>query len=296
MTMLRYKISVSSDLSVGSVAGFNAHGWSTPPAPPIPTVPTVDYPAPAFWPPGAALGHNELTRAITHRRASVVQDGHDIGTMIPHLSTPIVNALTPVHVLFSRRKATFFETKVRFEKRFATACSALAWPPTPMMSCNDPVSMPIASMVTSPLLNSVEFGMSVSSYLFSYAAMAASVVLDAALKGKGTASAPRSIRSLWSQDAREQLAGGSGPTHIMAKIGLEASVGLGKLGTTSGPRTVTVSTPGSPLVSMSVSGDGSGGVSVKEVLGGLSPSTGGNAWTDAWRRMGHDGPWGAHLG
>lgn len=296
--MLRYKVCLSNDLTVGSIAGFNAHGFAAPPAPPVPAVPTFDYPTPSFWPPGSCLGQNKLTACITHRRAAIVQDGHDVGAMIPHLSMPAFNVLTPIHMLFAKRKTVFFEPRVRFEKRFAAPCSAFAMLPTPMMSCNDPIGLPIASSVTD-FKNTVEFGMSPWSYARSYLVMTATVVTDFVLKSlpgkKKAASASPSAWDMWSPEIKSKLAGGRTARDILVKVGLEVAVGLGKLGLTSGDRTVSISLPGSPFVRASTSGDHHGGVSPKLTLHGFS-SDGSNAWADTWRRMGGDGTWGADLG
>lgn len=296
--MLRYKVCLSNDLTIGSIAGLNAHGFAAPPAPPIPAVPTLDYPTPSFWPPGACLGQNKLTRRITHRRAAIVQDGHDVGAMIPHLSIPAFNVLIPIHMLFAKRKTVFFEPRVRFEKRFAAPCSAFAMLPTPMMSCNDPISMPIASSVTDHW-NTVEFGMSFSSYAVSYAAMAATVVADSVFKGawgKGaSASAASSVPTLWWSQVQSKLAGGRKPREILTKLGLEAGLGIGKVELTGGSRTASISTPGSPFLRLSRSVDEHGKGSNKLTLHGVS-TDGGSAWADAWQRMGQGGAWGADLG
>lgn len=303
MKPLRYKVSVSSDLSLGSVAGLNAHGWNVPPAVPVPAVPTVEYPLPAFWPPGAALGQNKLTRRVTHRRAAIVQDGHDLGTGIPHVALPPgpFNVLTPIHVLFSKRKTVFFEPSIRFEGRFATPCCAVGLPPTPMMSCNDPISMPIATMVTNELLGTVEFGMSPWSYVASFVSMAATIVVDSCFKGlwasKPPSSSPASTGwSLLAKQFGSKLAGGRSLKEAMAKVGLEAALGLGKHALTSGARTVSVPIPGSPFMRTSVKTDADGETALHARLHGVSLADGDIAAADAWSRMWGDGAWGADLG
>lgn len=296
--MLRYKVCLSHDLTVGSVVGITSHKLIVPPGPMVPAAPCIDYPAPSFWPPGACLGQNKLTRRVVHRRAAIVQDGHDVGAAIPHLSSPASNVLTPIQMLFSKRKTVFFEPRVRFETRFAAPCSAFAMPPTPMMSCGDPVSMPIGSSITDQW-NTVELGMSLGSYAASYVAMTATVLLDAYFK-RGAKPDPtpvpmKEVFAKWMGEARSKLAGGRGKHEILCKLGLEAVVGLGKLSSTSGSRTVSMPLPGSPFARWSAAIDEGEGPSAKGTLLGLS-SDGGNHWSDAWDRMSPGSSWGADLG
>jgi hypothetical protein len=295
--MLRYKVCLSNDITVGSIAGLTSHGLVVPPAPEVPAAPCIDLPAPSFWPPGSCLGQNKLTRRVTHRRAAIVQDGHDVGAAIPHVSIPASNVLTPIQVLFSKRKTIFFEPRVRFEQRFAAPCSAFATLPTPMMSCCDPFSMPVGSSVTDQW-NTVEFGMSLVSYAVSYAAMAATMLLDACSKrGARPSTEPfpmEKVLERWGKDLWSKAAGGSKAKDALGKLGLEAGLGLGKLFIPSGDRTVSLPMPGGPFLRLSGTVDESGG-SAKGTLLGLS-TDGSNAWTETWGRGGHDGPWGADLG
>jgi len=295
--MLRYKVCLSNDITVGSVVGLTSHKLLVPPAPEVPAAPCVDYPTPSFWPPGAVLGQNKLTRRVTHRRAAIVQDGHDVGAAIPHLSIPASNVLTPIQLLFAKRKTIFFEPRVRFEKRFAAPCSAFAVLPTPMMSCADPFAMPIGSSVTDQW-NTVEFGMSLGSYLTAYAAMAASVLLDAYWKSRSKPSTKPvpvgKVLEKWGSDLGSKLAGGKEWKEIVTKLGLETAVGVGKLVLPSGDRTVSLSLPGSPFLRLSATVD-EHGTSAKGTLHGVS-SDGSVGLFDALNRMGHDGPWGADLG
>lgn len=296
MKMLRYKLSVDKDLSVGSVHGFDVHALAAPPAPPVPAALAIEYPLLARWYPGMALGQNKLTRTVVHRRAGIVQDGHDVGSMIPHVSVPAYNVLTPVQMLFSKRKSCFFEPRIRLERRFATACSMLAWPPTPMMSCNDPVPLPIASMVTNELLGRVEIGMTPGAYAMSYLAVAATMVVHRLTSSPPTPAAS-SLGALGNAFLGK-LAGGRSPVEILARLGVEAAIGLGKaVGAADGARTVSLPMPGSPFLRASVTMDGDGGWSIDPRHSAAEAASTVLDDADAhWQALLGDAPWGPDLG
>jgi hypothetical protein len=301
--MLRYKVCLSHDVTVGSVFGLTSHGLLAPPAPEVPAAPCVDYPTPNFWPPGSALGQNKLTSRVTHRRAAIVQDGHDVGAAIPHVSIPAFNVLTPIQVLFSKRKTAFFEPRVRFETRFAAPCSMFAMLPTPMVACADPVGLPIGSSITDQW-NTVEFGMTLGSYLISCGVIWATALVEFAfklakleqvgLKPDGKPTLMKEMLSKLVGSSKSKLLGGGSAREAASKLGLEAAVGIGKLAFTSGDRTASMPLPFGPVARWSLKIDDAG-PSPKFTALGFS-TDGSNTWSDTADRMNPASSWGADLG
>lgn len=121
----------------------------------------LDLPVPMYWPPGFALGTNKLTVAVLHKGMPVVLDGHDCGTMIAHVQCvpDPANAFSPIHICFSSRKVNFFSASRVFEGKCIGISKLLAWPPAPMTSCGEPISLPGTGVPTT-VLNSavVDFG------------------------------------------------------------------------------------------------------------------------------------------
>jgi len=295
--MLRYKVNLSRDITVGSVLPplLNVHAFLAPPAPPILAAPAVEYPLPNFWPPGAAFGQNKLTKRITHQGAALVQDGHDVGIGIPHISIPVFNTLTPLHMLFSKRRAAFFEPSVRFERAFAAPCGLASMPPTPMFSCNEPVSMPIAAVVTDAL-RTVEFGMTWSTWLVSFGLAAATLALDLIQHAAtGTPGHGPHMTTMVAKDffkeVGEKILGGSTARSALIKAGVSAGLGLSKE-TADGTKTLSVSS-GGPFLKVGVRENLSGDRSIDWNVMGISDES--NAWSDAAdRSMDYDN-WGTDL-
>lgn len=188
--MIPFKISISTDLAFPLNALVTMHDYLGPvPPTPLVYVPVgvaLDFPAPMFWPPGMAMGLNQLTTKTLHRGLPICLAGHDVGVMIPHVQVApsSSNSMTPVHILLSSRASTFPAAQVVAEGKPLTACTLTSLPPAPMLECADPVTTPTAGAPTSHL-NTVVFGMSLSAYLMGALSAAAALAVDVILLGKG---------------------------------------------------------------------------------------------------------------
>jgi hypothetical protein len=95
-------------LQIG-ISAFTMHDQAVPPVPPLPT-PLPNVPGliegPAFmgWPPGM-LSHKTAHTVLSDGNPTV-QQGHDIGYLIPHFAIPM-NALCAVHTAVSKHKVVF---------------------------------------------------------------------------------------------------------------------------------------------------------------------------------------------
>ena len=129
-----------------------------PPAPPpVPAVPmspgpasALEPPLPQLWPPGNAVFANKYAITVLHKGMGIVQAGHDLGIMIPHVQVaPAVNnTFTPIHTLFSSRKVMYSSTSVKVDGQFVALAGLMALPPTPMMVCAEPLSFPMGEVPT----------------------------------------------------------------------------------------------------------------------------------------------------
>lgn len=127
-----------------------------PPAPPpTPAIPMSPGPAsaiesllPQLWPPGQAVFANKYALTVLHKGVGIIQAGHDLGIMIPHVQVaPAVNnTFTPIHMLFSSRKVMYSSTSVKVDGQFVALAGLLSAPPTPMMVCAEPLSFPMGEV------------------------------------------------------------------------------------------------------------------------------------------------------
>lgn len=84
-----------------------------PPAPPLPAVPGVlEGPVSLGWPPGF-LSHKKAPTVLVDGDAGI-QQGHDVGMLIPHLAAP-PNSLMAAHTLLSKHKIMFPVSSVQLE-------------------------------------------------------------------------------------------------------------------------------------------------------------------------------------
>lgn len=185
------KVTIQRDICLNMVVPLTAtHDFI--PLPPFPPVPpplpaaplslaacAIEAPTNAWWPPGYALGGNKFTTSVVHCGMTICQDGHDCGKFIPHVQVAPApnNTLTLVHIPLSSRKANFSASTVKMNGK-ATACmTMIAWPPTPMTYCSNPINMPLASAPTSHL-NTVTVGMTFGDWFAGAFAIAAGMILD----------------------------------------------------------------------------------------------------------------------
>ncbi len=85
------------------VSAFTMHDQFLPPPVPLPGIPgLIEGPAFMGWPPGSHLGHKKARTVIVDGNPGV-QQGHDVGPLIPHFAIPL-NTLCLVHTGLSKHK------------------------------------------------------------------------------------------------------------------------------------------------------------------------------------------------
>ncbi|WAS91534.1 hypothetical protein [Nannocystis punicea] len=188
------KVTIQRDICLNLVVPLTAtHNFI--PLPPFPPIPpplpglplslaacALESPVNAWWPPGYALGGSQFTTSVFHQGMAICLAGHDCGKFIPHLQIAPApnNMLTLVHIPFSSRKANFSASTVKMNGKPVAGMTAIAWPPTPMTYCANPISMPLADAPTSHL-NTVTVHISLLDWLAGVFAVAAGMLLDALL-------------------------------------------------------------------------------------------------------------------
>jgi hypothetical protein len=138
-----------------------------PPAPPVPSAPCVETPVMMMWPPGFALFQNKFTTTVLHKAMFIALDGHNCGYMLPHVSIPPLNTLTPIQIAFSSRKMAFSAAKV---KANGTPIATTAPVLFPMMCCAQPVTLPSGAAPTN-CLNTVAVGVTLADAIFGWVAI-----------------------------------------------------------------------------------------------------------------------------
>ena len=103
-------------LQIG-VSAFTMHDQALPPVPPLPTplrsIPgLIEGPAFMGWPPGM-LSHKTAPSVLSDGNPTV-QQGHDIGYMIPHFAIPM-NAMCALNTMLSKHKVAFPVSHVKVE-------------------------------------------------------------------------------------------------------------------------------------------------------------------------------------
>ncbi|HEY0138736.1 MAG TPA: hypothetical protein VGB85_31845 [Nannocystis sp.] len=153
--------------------------------PPLPAMPlslaacAIEAPVNAWWPPGGAFGSHKFTSTVFHNGMQICLDGHDCGKFIPHLQVMPApnNMLTFIHIPFSSRKANFSSASVLMNGSPTACMTMIAWPPTPMTYCAEPLSMPLADAPTSHF-NTVEVRMSLADWLAGALNIAVGMMLE----------------------------------------------------------------------------------------------------------------------
>ncbi|MEZ4453356.1 MAG: hypothetical protein R3B09_28085 [Nannocystaceae bacterium] len=185
------KVTIQRDICVNMVVPLTAtHSFIPlppfpPTPPPMPAAPlslaacAIEPPVNAWWPPGGALGSHKFTTTVFHQGQTICLEGHDCGKLIPHLQVAPApnNILTILHITFSSRKANFSAHTVKMNGSSVACMTMIAWPPTPMTYCSEPIRMPLADAPTSHL-NSVEVGMTFGDWFAGAFAIAAGMVMD----------------------------------------------------------------------------------------------------------------------
>lgn len=211
------KVAIQRDMCLNLIIPLTAtHDFI--PLPPFPPVPppmpaapmslaacAIELPVPAWWPPGYALGANKFTTTVFHSALAICLDGHDCGKFILHLQVApaMNNTLTITQTALSSRKANFCASKVKLNTKAAACMTMIAFPPTPMTYCSNPINMPLADAV-SAYCNSVVVGMTFGDWFAGVFAIVAGMILDYVLFSKfggGTGGFGKSAGKMIAQSA-----------------------------------------------------------------------------------------------
>lgn len=260
------KVTIQRDICLNLIVPLTAtHNFI--PLPPFPPVPppmpaaplslaacAIEAPVNAWWPPGGALGSHKFTSTVFHQGMQICLDGHDCGKFIPHLQIMPApnNMLTFMHIPFSSRKANFSASTVLMNGKPTAAMTMIAWPPTPMTYCSEPINMPLGDAPTSHF-NTVEVYISLADWLAGAAAIAAGMILDWVFRTKSKkfgqdagkmiakSRAGDSVASLLRSQLISKLKG-SLDMKWAIKQGVGALTGLARIGLT-GQGSVGISSP-----------------------------------------------------
>lgn len=221
------KVTIQRDICLPLIVPLTAtHDYI--PLPPFPPVPpplpgmplslaacAIEAPVNAWWPPGAALGSHKFTSTVFHNGMQICLDGHDCGKFIPHLQIMPApnNMLTFIQIPFSSRKANFSSSTVLMNGKPTACMTMIAWPPTPMTYCANPMGMPLADAPTSHF-NTVEVRMTLADWLAGAFAIALSMIIDR-LMSKGST---RSFGQAAGKDIAKSRAGQSTASLIRDRI------------------------------------------------------------------------------
>ncbi len=152
-----------------------SHMYIVPPMPsPTPTV-AIEMLATQMWTAGYVLNKNKWAKTVKHKGVFIAQEGHDLGPLIPDVTIPFVNAWYAVMWPFSSRKIMFSASKVKMDKA-ATGCASV-WPPFVMLTCGEPISLPVTAPLTN-MLNSVYVGMTMMDILAGVLSILTSMAID----------------------------------------------------------------------------------------------------------------------
>lgn len=216
---VKQKVSISNDCT--TPLGIMPHNYvKLPPPPPNPPIIAahVDLPATIWWPPGDGMGQNKLTSTVKHKGLCMAQEDHDCGTLILHWPlAPPLNVLLALIIPFSSRKMVFSASTVKADGK-SIATSDLIHGSTPMLTCADPISLPLSFPVTNAL-NTVHAGVTAADLAVGLVTIAGSMLADfLASKAGGKGGGGFSFGSAF---AGKLLGGGSGE-----EIFIKAVVGV----------------------------------------------------------------------
>ncbi len=256
-------VSIMRDITINLIIPCTAthHFVPLPPVPPIPppllaapfslAACAIEAPVNMMWPPGMALGSNKFTTTVVHQGMGIALDGHDCGCLIPHVQvTPAPNnMLTLVQIAFSSRKSMFVASTVVMNGKSPACCVMIAWPPSPMVYCADPMSPPLADAVTS-YLNTVNVGMTLADWLIGALSIAASMAIDWVLRTKGASELAKTL----GEAVLGKVIGVGSVGEFFARNGLAVATGLARLAFTDGPASVQIGI-GSPYLQVQGSVD-----------------------------------------
>lgn len=165
-------VTLTNDFS----AGYSTHLFlAIPPVPPPTINSAIEIPIPHGWPPGDSAGKVQKTTTVFAKGKPILLDQHDCGPVIPQITIPPANSLFPVQLFKSKRAITVTCFSVRMNGK-TTACTGL-WPPIPLLTCGDPMSLPLTFTFTNVGTN-VHVGVSVADVVGGLILTAASMAID----------------------------------------------------------------------------------------------------------------------
>ncbi len=234
--------------------GANLHTlWGPAPViPPAPGTPTASFEmiTTQMWSAGFLLGQNKFTTTILHRGVFICIDDHDIGTLIPDITIPPVNAYYAIMWPFSSRKMVFTASTVKMNKK-PTSCSQI-FPPLPMMTCGDPVTLPLGRPLIN-FMNTVTVGLTWADFGMGVLKIALSMAIDVIFDWKAIKNFFKGVKEV-GEEAAEKLGnliaketikklGFDGSPKALAKKAISALAGWG-----------TSALEGNPTLSLKVGG------------------------------------------
>jgi hypothetical protein len=273
---------------------YSPHNFA--PLPPIPPIPpptpavcmspvpasAIDFPMTMVWPPGNMVFKNKYSTTVTHKFLGIIQTGHDLGIMLPHVQVVPApnNFFTPLHILFSSRKVMFSSSSVKANGAFVAIAGVIGLPPTPMMVCGDPTGFPLGEVPTR-WLNTVWVGFTWIDVLLGALSIGVSMLVDKLSGPKGGEAAKKKLEEAAEKGLGEQIYKKMFPSMDDLKKSLRkqlVGVAVGVVsGVAQGEGSVSL-TAGSSYASiqLSVSKDASGnyGASLKGQVPALSETAG----------------------
>ena len=148
-------VNIASDIC----SGYSLHFYTPPGAAyPITPAPSIEVPTRMRWQPGEDKSSHAMTTTVKHKGLRIVLAGHDCGWMIRDQALYLpwyLNGRNNDMFLASSRKVSFSASTVRMQGADTGLVSYTA--DLPILSCGEPVSIPLVKSDTSAL-NSVVVG------------------------------------------------------------------------------------------------------------------------------------------
>ena len=183
---MKVNVNVIVDFSFG----FLTHDvlGMVPPAPapvPVPMQFSIEMVALFMWSLGFLMNQNKFSngaKPVTHKGMWIALDGHDSGMMIPDMTIgavvpPIANLKYPLMWTFSSRKPILAASTVKMNGTPVACAQWIGLPPLPMMTCGEPVSLPVCWSAIS-VTNTLQVGMTFLDLIIGVINVAASVATD----------------------------------------------------------------------------------------------------------------------
>lgn len=205
------KVSLSTDMAIIllptptlSLHDYAPMGTVPPLPPPSPVGVAFEIPTIMYWPPGVLMGKTKLTSTVLHQGRTFALEGHDCGPAIIHaqIVPHILNVLTILHILNSKRKVNFSAGEVKADGTPIAHCILTNPMPTPMTSCGKPVSIPGTDSPTSHG-NSVVIAVHIVDLIAGWLSIIVDVVWDY-ISSRG-ASAPDTTATTWGEAVEGEL-------------------------------------------------------------------------------------------